>query len=60
MLGRWGEELGAGHRLVDGGGHNLGLLWQDGVDGHAGVAGALLELRGTELPADEVLAVGRV
>lgn len=59
MLGRWGEELSAGHGLADGGGHDLGLLRQDGVDGHARVARALLELRGTELCTDEVLAVGR-
>lgn len=60
MLGGWGEELSAGHRLADGGGHNLGLLWQDGVDGQAGAACALLELRGAELTADEVLAAGVV
>lgn len=61
VLGGRGEELGAGHRLVDGGRHNLGLLWQDGVNGHAGVACALLELRGTELtPTDEVLAAACV
>lgn len=38
----------------------MGLLWQDGVDGQTGVAGALLEIWGTELTADEVLAVGGV
>lgn len=60
MLGGRGEELGAGHGLAEGGGHDLGLLGQDGVDGHAGVARARLELRGTELAADEVLAAGSV
>lgn len=57
VLGGWGEELGAGHGLADGGGHDLRLLWEDGVYGHAGVPRALLELWGTEVPADEVLAV---
>lgn len=56
MLGGRGEELGAGH----GRGHDLGLLGQDGVDGHAGVGRALLEVRGTVVLADEVLAVGGV
>lgn len=60
VLGGWGEKLSAGHRLVDGGRHDLGLLWQDGVDGHSGVGCALLEFRGTQLPADEVLAASRV
>lgn len=56
MLGGRGEELRAGH----GRGHDLGLLGQDGVDRHAGVGRGLLELRGTEVLADEVLAVGVV
>lgn len=32
MLGWRREELRAGHGLADGGGHDLGLLGQDGVD----------------------------
>lgn len=56
MLGGRGEELRARH----GGGHDLALLGQDGVDGHTGVGCALLQLRGTEFLTDEVLAVGGV
>lgn len=56
VLGGRGEELRAGH----GRGHDLGLLGQDGVDGHAGVGCALLELWGTEVLTDEVLGVGGV
>lgn len=55
MLGGWGEELRAGH-----GGHDLALLGQYGVDGHAGVGCALLQLWGTEFLTEEVLAVGGV
>lgn len=60
VLGGWGEELGAGHWLVDGWCHYLCLLRQDGVDGHAGVAWALLELWRTELTTDKVLTCGSV
>lgn len=58
MLGGWSEELGAGHGLVEGGGQDLGLLRQDGVDGNTGGSGARLQLWGTDLSADEVGAAG--